>query len=100
MPYTQEDWKTVLPALEAAKADGPRVSKLVKVVKGRKHVGEYGRVTWHGKDKYYDGWRYMSGMQVALADAIGRIGYRVRVQVESGESFFVNADYVEVIKES
>ena len=74
-------------------AQRPSVGKHVRVVEG-KHTGKSGIVTWHGRDKYSDDY-YKSDAQLALRDACGRDGFRIRIQTES-ECFFVNADKVSV----
>ncbi len=78
----------------------PSRDKRVKVVRGRKYVGESGIVCWHGVDKYDTSYRYMNDAQICLRDMIGRLGYRVKIRTESGYEFFVSADNVEVINES
>lgn len=98
MTVTRSDWETLVKVFENVALDRPSVGKTVKIVKGRKHLGETGLVTWHGKDRYMNMDRYYTDVQAAMAYAIGKIGYRVRVQPESGEAFFVSADYVEVVK--
>jgi hypothetical protein len=75
----------------------PSVGKAVKVIEGKKHLGAVGTVRWHGIDKYDTSAQYMTDAQVCLRDMIGRLGYRIKIETESGESFFVSADYVEVI---
>jgi hypothetical protein len=96
MTVSRSDWESLVVVFENVAKDRPSVGCTVKVVKGRKHVGETGKVAWHGKDKYLNMDRYQTDVQVALADAIGKIGYRVRIQPEYGEAFFVSAEYVEV----
>jgi hypothetical protein len=96
MPMTKSDWETLTPAFEKAQGNKPSAGRRVKVCSGKKHLGESGVVTWHGKDKFGSGDRYHSDVQAALSNAIGRIGYRVRIQPENGEPFFVSADYVEI----
>ena len=96
MTITRDDWSTLMPSIEKAYANSPRVGRTVKVVKGRKHLGETGKVTWHGRDKFSRDYA-SNDIQATLRDAIGRIGYRVKIVTASGESFFVNADYVEVL---
>ena len=73
----------------------PRVGKIVKVTSG-KHSGKVGKVIWHGRDRYSDAFRYASEAQAHLRDLAGTYGFRVGIQMESGECFFVGADKVEV----
>lgn len=77
-------------------ADRPFVGRTVRVDRGKKHVGKIGRVTWHGLDKFSTAFRYGSPDSASLTEVRGRYGYRIRVQTEQGESFFVPADYVMV----
>jgi hypothetical protein len=103
MPTFTAENRDAWNALFASVADQrPSVGKLVRVVDGRKHKGEEGRVVWHGEDRYYMAQhrRFMSDAQSALNEARGRNGWRVRIQPEEGESFFVNAAYVEVIEDA
>ncbi len=81
---------------EEIEANRPSVGKTVKVVSGRKHLGAVGVVVWHGIDKYAPPLAD-SYEQAFLAERVGRLGYRIKVQSETGEAFFVSADYAEVI---
>ena len=93
----ETSWDALKRISEQGDDQRPSVGRMVRVVKGRKHVGEVGLVTWHGKDKYCDLDRYKSPIQVAMADVVGRTGYRIRISPDDGAAFFVCADYVEVI---
>jgi hypothetical protein len=78
-------------------AKSPRKGAVVRVCKGRKHLGVVGRVTWHGPDQYariptFEPW------QRHMLDAQGTAGFRVRIAPEDGEQFFVSAEKVEVIE--
>lgn len=75
----------------------PDVGRIVKVIKGRKHLGDVGIVKWHGRDKYDTNSRYRTDAQECLHEMIGRLGFRIKIDTESGDSFFISADYVEVI---
>jgi hypothetical protein len=74
----------------------PNVGTTVRVIEG-KRMGETGTVTWHGIDKFNrTAWR-CADMQAQLRDLRGQWGYRVRVQPEAGESFFIGAEKVCVL---
>jgi hypothetical protein len=73
----------------------PSVGKTVKVTSG-KSSGIVGKVTWHGRDKFAKDY-YATDAQLTLREFEGRRGYRIRVQPEAGDAFFVDADKVEVI---
>lgn len=75
----------------------PSVGKRVRIVSGRKHLGTEGLVAWHGLDKFSTAFRYASDAQALLRDAQGTWGFRVRIIADSGESFFVSADKVEIV---
>lgn len=81
-------------------AKSPRVGATVRVKEGRKHLGVVGQVTWHGRDNFSNAYRYCDGWQAHMRDANGTWGFRVRVQPEDGESFFIAADKVEVVEPS
>ena len=76
-------------------ANRPSVGRTVVVTRG-KHTGATGVVVWHGLDKFSDAFRYGSDSSHALREMNGTFGYRVKVQPEEGDGFFVRADYVEV----
>lgn len=71
----------------------PFVGRVVRVAEGRKHKGKIGRVTWHGVDKFSQAFRYGDA---SLTEVIGRHGYRVGIEMENGERFFVPASYTMV----
>lgn len=74
----------------------PKVGTRVRVIEGKK-LGIEGEVTWHGIDKFNrTAWR-CHDMQAHLRDVRGQWGYRVRVQLEDGESFFIGAEKVCVL---
>jgi hypothetical protein len=76
----------------------PYVGRHVRIDKGRKHKGECGIVTWHGRDRFdRDYGRYGNAMSDAIHDARGRDGFRVRIKLDSGENVFINADYITII---
>lgn len=73
----------------------PLVNSIVRVIEGRKHFGKIGRVTWHGVDQFR-GRRYGDSYTLAAQEAMGRYGYRVCIQTDDGERFFIPADYTMV----
>ena len=89
---TREAWQQLANDLSPQR---PSVGKRVRVVEGRKYLGDEGQVTWHGVDRFADT-RYLSDAQLHLRDMEGRRGFRVRIDTGS-DSFFVSADKVEVI---
>lgn len=74
----------------------PSKGKQVRVTEGR-HAGKIGIVTWHGASRYRET-RYCSDAQLHLRDMVGREGFRCGVRTDSGETFFVDADKVDVIQ--
>lgn len=72
----------------------PSVGKDVAVYEG-KHLGKSGVVKWHGRNRYYST-RYKTPAQLHLMDMRGREGFCVQVETETGEKFFVPAEYVQV----
>ena len=69
----------------------------VRIFKGRKHKGKEGIVFWHGLDKFANTFRYGSPNSQALAEVQGRHGYRVGIETEDGEKFFVPAEYTTIL---
>ena len=74
----------------------PSVGKNVVVTEGRKHIGKRGKVFWHGLDKYSHAFRYGGDATLALRQVEGRYGFRIGIESENGERFFINADHVHV----
>lgn len=75
----------------------PDVGRKVKVTGGRKHIGKAGVVRIHKLSKYSTAFRYATDAQAQLREMAGRSGYCVLVQPDGGgESFWVDADKVEV----
>lgn len=83
---------------DTCKAQFPSVGKSVKIVDGRKHKGKMGIVTWHGVNKFVSR-QYWTDAQYHLRDMQGRYGFSVRIKTVTGETFFVPAEYTEVIQE-
>jgi hypothetical protein len=95
----QEAWdvlRDIAPSISAAR---PTVGQMVRVVEG-KHRGTVGRITWHGRDKFTHAFRYGDAMQHHMTDMMGAWGFRVRIQPEQGEPFFVAAERVIVCVEA
>lgn len=74
----------------------PGRGKTVRVVSGKKHINKTGVVFWHGPDKFANT-RYKSDAQLMLRDLSGREGFRIGVETQDGEKFFIAAERVEVI---
>jgi len=73
----------------------PNVGRRVRVIAGRM-LGAEGQVTWHGRDRFART-RYMDSMQSHLANVQGLWGFRVRIQPDAGEPFFIGAEKVCVL---
>jgi len=93
----REAWQAQIKKLEPNR---PSVGKRVRVVEGRKHLGKEGEVFWHGIDKYDSNRYYKTAAQQMMSEAMGRMGYRVGIRTDEGETFFTGADKVEVIEEA
>lgn len=63
-------------------------------VRTKKHFGKIGVVFWHGVDKFSHAGRYGDPIMEHLRQCGGRYGYRVGVQLESGEKIFTSAEQV------
>jgi hypothetical protein len=92
---TQEQWQGLV---NDTKGQRPSKGKQIRVTEGR-HLGKVGEVRWHGRNKFSDAWRYASDAQLHLRDLVGRYGFRVLVLDTTGDTFFVDADKVEVLVE-
>lgn len=79
-------------------ADRPSVGVRVEVVDGRKHKGKAGKVFWHGRDGYSGAWRYGSDFEKSCRDIRGTYGFRVGVETDAGEKFFVPATHIKLLK--
>jgi hypothetical protein len=71
----------------------PQIGMRVRVIGTRKHKGKEGKIFWHGEDRYYGASRYGDNYQQMMRQCMGRHGYRVGIETESGEKFFVKADH-------
>lgn len=89
-------WKALASIASDVAKGAPTVGKRVTIVDGRKHKGKTGVVFWHGADKF-TGRTYGDAMQKCLRDAMGKYGFRCGIQSDSGEKFFVPADYCDII---
>lgn len=94
MTTHREAWQRVIKNTSHGR---PSVGKRVVVTDGKKYKGKIGIVRWHGVNKYSDAFRYADNAQSAMREITGKWGYRVRVETDNGESFFVDADKVEVV---
>ncbi len=75
----------------------PFVGRLVRVVEGRKHHGKIGHVVWHGRDQFNrTAFRYGDP---SLTEVCGTWGYRIGIQTDHGEKFFIGAHTVFVCVE-
>lgn len=72
------------------------VGAYVRVTGGRKHLKKEGKIFWHGRDKFA-GRQYGSDWSLALRDMVGKSGFRAGVETETGERFFIPADYLDRI---
>lgn len=91
----RQAWQNL--ANEAGK-NRPSVDKRVKIVKGRKHKGKEGIVIRHIRDQYDTTWRYCPEASAMLREMNGRSGYVIQVRTESNETFWVKADYSEILE--
>ena len=80
---------------DSLSADRPFVGSVVRVDQG-KHRGKLGRVVWHGVDRFSKAGRYGGPDVQALREVRGRWGFRVGIQTDGDERFFVNAEHVMV----
>ena len=76
----------------------PRKGAQVWVTGGRKHKNKEGKVFWHGRDTF-DRFphRYHDSYQAQMSDCMGTYGFRVGIQTEDGEKFFVPGEQVTVL---
>lgn len=77
--------------------DRPNKGRRVRVARGMRHIGKEGMVFWHGFDRYQNPFRYGDSAVHFMIEVCGTRGYRVGVQTDEGEKFFVNAEYVDLI---
>lgn len=92
----QGAWDALRKINEDFACQRPNVGTTVRVVEG-KQLGVVGKVTWHGRDKYNNPYRYCDSMQAHLVDVLGKYGFRVRIETDEGEKFFISADKVWVL---
>lgn len=90
-----EALREVAPLIAAAR---PCVGRVVQVRSGKRR-GVIGTVTWHGTDRFTHAFRYGDEMSRHFTDIAGAHGFRVRVQPNEGEAFFVAAEKVMVCVE-
>jgi hypothetical protein len=74
-----------------AEARRPARGKQVKIVRGRKHYGQTGRIFWQGANRFRTYYRNGYNQPDALHNQ------RFGIETADGEKFFVGGDYVEVI---
>lgn len=89
---TVDAWKALAQDLGAQR---PSIGRSVTIVNG-KHKGKTGKVIAHIVSKFHNPFRYASEAQCHLREMAGRSGYVCRVRTESGEEFWVNAEYTAV----
>lgn len=77
----------------------PFVGRRVRVVEGRKYLGQVGVVTWHGVDRFR-GRQYGDAYSLAAQEVVGRSGYRIRIKCDDGTHCFVPANHVLVCVEA
>lgn len=80
--------------------DRPSKGKRVRVTSGRKYKGVEGVVVWHGLDKFSNPHRFYDSAQITMSEIMGRNGYRVKIQPDNGQPFYVSADWVVVLEPS
>ena len=85
-----EALREVWPTFTAAR---PAPGRLAVVIEG-KRAGARGTIFWHGKDRFTDAYRYAEEFQRHLLDAKGAYGFRVGIESNDGQRFFVAADKV------
>ena len=83
--------------LANAHAEKPARGKKVIVQYSRKHRNKIGVVFWHGPDKFNQR-RYGSDISNLVSDIAGTFHYRVGIETEDGERFFIAAENVVVIE--
>jgi hypothetical protein len=94
--FTPENRQMFQSLFDSVAPKRPDVGKRVTVNSG-KHKRKCGIVTWHGVNKFSDAWRYGNDAEISLREAMGKFGYRVRIQPDEGEPFFVEANNVTVV---
>ena len=90
--YLEQLRKERIVAFEALKAKNPTKGKTVKVIRGRKHKDKVGVIFWRGVNKFRTYYRNGYNRPESL--------FNQRLGIEdnnTGERFFVPADYAEVI---
>lgn len=93
---TQKFWQDM--AKEASKVR-PDPGKKVRIVKGRKHKGKEGTVMKNIQDKFHDAFRYGGEASHHMTDMYRREGFVVLVKQDDGSTFWVRADYTEVLSQ-
>jgi len=91
---TVDFWKDM--AKEASKVR-PNPGRRVQIVKGRKHKGKEGVVLKNIQDRYYDAFRYGGEASHHMTAMYRREGFVVLVEQDSGKTFWVRADYTEIL---
>ena len=91
---TQECWQYL--ANEASKVR-PDPGKCVRIVKGRKHLGKEGMVMKNIQDRFEDVFRYGGEAHHHMVSMRRREGFVVLIKQDDGSTFWVKADYTEVL---
>lgn len=90
---TRDAWQHM--ADEASK-QRPYVGRRVKVVQGRKRLGETGTVIRHERDRFQpDVWRYGTDASMHLRDMQGRRGFVCVVRFDGGGKDWIKSQYLE-----
>lgn len=90
--YLDKQAKKYQKALEERNAQDPTTGKRVKVVGGRTHKGEEGRVFWRGTNQFRT--YYRNGYNRPTDPRNQRVG----IETDGGEKFFVPLTQVVVIR--
>ncbi|AND75613.1 hypothetical protein [Nostoc phage A1] len=91
----REAWQVLATTLSN---QNPGVGKNVKIVDGRKHKGKTGKVIKHQRDRYSDAFRYGDSATHHLREIKGRYGYVCLIKDDTGSTFWVKAEYTEVVE--
>jgi hypothetical protein len=86
-------WETLRSIVPVFAATRPDLGRMAVVMQG-KRAGVRGTIFWHGKDRFSQAGRYMEEFQRHLLDVKGSYGFRVGIESNTGERFFVAADKV------
>jgi hypothetical protein len=93
---TAKAWQAIADRLSVTR---PSTGKTIRVSGGRKHKGKVGIVEIHQISHYTNVYRYGNEASHHMRDLSGREGWVCRVRcIATGESFWIAAEHVDVIK--